>query len=152
LRKTPGLQEGEDPNFPDDQLYDPPEDAILKRTKLSEDATQRVELHEFEFTKVRVTYSKQVGVEWRELVWLRANPFWSGKDLYVPHSPELGGPFTIGRVIHSGRNPCCAGYIGGVAVFSVALSEREMQSLARLAMRRSAAKWTPSPIRAPAKP
>jgi hypothetical protein len=150
LRKMPGLQEGEDPNFPADQLYDPPEAAILKRTKLSEDAVQRVELHEYEFTKVRVTYFKRGGGERRELASLRANPFWSGKDLYIPPSPASGGPFSIGRVIHSGRNPCCAGYIGGVAVFSVALTDKEMQTLARVAMRRSAGKWTASPIRAAA--
>lgn len=43
-----------------------------------------------------------------------------------------GGPFTIGRVIHSSRAIGFSGWIGGVAVFNRALAQEELVKLARL--------------------
>lgn len=40
-----------------------------------------------------------------------------------------GGPFTIGRVIHSSRSVGFTGWIGGVAVFKRALSADELKRL-----------------------
>ncbi len=68
----------------------------------------------------------------RELVALRVNPFWFGHDLYKPSRPEEGGPFTIGRVIHSGRSVGTVALIGGVAVFHRALTAAEMRKLASI--------------------
>ena len=45
---------------------------------------------------------------------------------------EQGGPFTIGRVIHSNRQPTLSACIGGVAVFDRALSDDEMKRLATI--------------------
>ncbi len=151
LRAQPGLQEGEDPAFPADQLYQPPEKKTLRRTLLSEDGLRRVELHEFEFTKVRVTFPKRGGrldpaAVTRELAELRANPFWFGHDLYAPPSAAAGGPFTIGRVIHSGRSPGFSGFLGGVAVYSRALSAAEMLKLSRVAATRARGRWVPAPV------
>jgi hypothetical protein len=81
---------------------------------------------------VRVTYRKGEPVK-RELVALRANPFWFAHDLYAPARVEDGGPFTIGRVIHTGRSVGFTGYIGGVAVFDRALRAGEMERLAAIA-------------------
>ena len=66
----------------------------------------------------------------RELIAIKANPFWFGHDLYQPKTMEEGGPFTVGRVIHSSRGVGFTGWIGGVAVFGRAASSKEMQRLA----------------------
>lgn len=63
----------------------------------------------------------------RELLALRANPFWFGHDLYAPPTAMEGGPFTIGRVIHMSRNVGFTGYVGGVAVFGRALSKNQIK-------------------------
>jgi hypothetical protein len=68
----------------------------------------------------------------RELVGLRLNPWWYPHDIYSPKDAESGGPFTIGRVIHSSRSVGFTGWIGGVAVFDRALSELELKALAAL--------------------
>jgi len=132
--RTPGLQPGEDPAFPPDQFYEPPEGKPLSRKLIEERADQRVELHVFPFTKVRVTLhrnekGKFASVLKRELVSLKVNPFWFGHDLYNPLSIQDGGPFTIGRVIHTSRSVGFTGYIGGVAVFNRALSAQQMKRL-----------------------
>lgn len=136
-RRMPGLQPGEDPAFPSDQFYEPPEDRPLSRRVVEENGETRVELHQFEFTRVRVTLRKDARGRFRvpvrrELVALRANPFWFGHDLYAPARVEEGGPFTIGRVIHTSRSVGFTGYIGGVAVFDRALPAREMERLAAI--------------------
>jgi hypothetical protein len=105
--------------------YRPPESRVLRRTAEREG----VELQEFAYTKVRVTRHEGKVVK-RELVALKANPFWFGHDLYAPARREDGGPFTIGRVIHSSRGVGFTGWIGGVAVFGRALSAKEMLRLA----------------------
>ncbi|MBI4892642.1 MAG: hypothetical protein HY821_18600 [Acidobacteria bacterium] len=134
LRRQPGLQEGEDAAFPVDQFYAPPERRARKLTVLSENAAERVELVEYEFTRVRVTRAKgrQGKAAQRQLVALKANPFWFGHDLYRPRSADEGGPFTVGRVIHSSRNVGFTGWIGGVAVFDRSLPAREMKRLAEI--------------------
>lgn len=128
LRHIPGLQPGEDPNFPADQFYRPPEGKPLSKTRIN--AT--TELLVYRFTKVRVTHDATGKVIRRELAALRANPFWFPHDLYNPQKIEDGGPFTIGRVIHSSRGIGFTGEIGGVAVFSRPLTPRQMRRLAEL--------------------
>jgi hypothetical protein len=120
-----------------DGSYRPPEKPLLSRTVVEESDEKRVELLHFPFTKVRVTLQKDsrgrfTRVAARELVALKANPYWFEHDLYSPESGQ-GGPFTIGRVIHSSRNVGFTGYIGGVAVFDRALGRRDMERLAGLA-------------------
>ena len=44
-----------------------------------------------------------------------------------------GGPFTIGRVIHSSRSVGFTGWIGGVAVFDRALTAEELAKFHALA-------------------
>lgn len=134
LRMTPGMQEGEEPDFPADQFYRPPETRLRTREVVERSADRRVELRTYEFTKVRVTVEKVAG-QWaetrRELAALKANPFWFGHDLWTPDE-GTGGPFTIGRVIHSSRSVGFAGWIGGVAVFGRALTAKEMRRLAKI--------------------
>lgn len=128
LSRMPGLQEGEDPQFARDQFYEPSEGRPRKVRKLG----ANVELHEFDFTRVRVTLGDGGKVIRRELVALRANPFWFPNDLYAPKSAAEGGPFTIGEVIHTSRSQGFIGYLGGVAVFDRALSAKEMRRLAAI--------------------
>lgn len=134
LRRLPGLQPGEDAAFPEDQFYRPPETKARKRQVVESTEQRRVELVEYEFTRVRVT-TERVDGRWRtagrELVALKANPFWFGHDLWTPEE-GTGGPFTIGRVIHSSRSVGFTGWIGGVAVFGRALTGKEILRLARI--------------------
>lgn len=136
MRKLPGLQDGEDPDFPEDQFYLPPEDKPLRRERVSASREERIWVEHFEFTRVRVTERRNVSGSWetasRELAALRVNPFWFGHDLYKPSVPAEGGPFTIGRVIHSGRSQGIVAVIGGVAVYNRALSPLEMRRLAEV--------------------
>jgi hypothetical protein len=132
LAKISGLQEGEDPKFPADQYYNPPEDKPVKVTVVSEKDATRVELREYAFTKVKVTL-KDGQETARELVSLRLNPWWYPHDLYQPKNDGTGGPFTIGRVIHSSRSVGFTGWIGGVAVFDRALTAEELAKLHTLA-------------------
>jgi len=125
LAKIPGLQEGEDPKFPADQYYNPPEDKPLKVTVVSEKEAKRVELREYAYTKVKVTLLAGQETE-RELVSLRLNPWWYPHGIYEPKNDGTGGPFTIGRVIHSSRSVGFTGWIGGVAVFDRALTAEEI--------------------------
>lgn len=132
LAKRPGLQEGEDPQFPADQYYNPPEDKPVTVTVLREQKSERVELREYRYTKVKVTLvdGAETG---RELVALRLNPWWYPHDIYSPKDDGSGGPFTIGRVIHSHRSVGFTGWIGGVAVYDRALTQAEMTKLHALA-------------------
>lgn len=136
LRKLPGLQEGEDPQFPADQFYTPPEDKPLRRRRISSSPTERVWEVSYPFTRLRITEQRSPAGDWREtsreLLALRANPFWFGHDLYRPRIPDEGGPFTIGRVIHSGRSVGTVAILGGVAVYNRALSSAEMRKLAAI--------------------
>jgi hypothetical protein len=136
LRKIPGEQSGEDPSFPSDQFYNPPEDQLLNSTLISETADEKTELHEFAYTRVRVNFHKNAAGKWdvatRELAEIRLNPWWFANSLYTPPEDGSGGPFTIGRVIHSSRSVGFTGWIGGVAVFNRALSADEMARLSQL--------------------
>jgi len=98
---------------------------------LRESADERVELRQHRFTKIEVTLrgGKEVS---RDLVALRLNPWWYPHDLYTPKDAQNGGPFTIGRVIHSSRGVGFTGWIGGVAVFDRALSAEELGKLAEI--------------------
>jgi hypothetical protein len=61
---------------------------------------------------------------------VRLNPWWYPHDsLYIPANDGTGGPFTIGRVIHSSRSVGFTGWIGGVAVFNRALTGEEIKRL-----------------------
>lgn len=132
LHREPGLQPGEDTNFPPDQFYNPPEEKPVLVKVASETAGERVELREYGYTKVKVTLrdGKEIG---RELVALRLNPWWYPHGIYSPKDASNGGPFTIGRVIHSSRSVGFTGWIGGVAVFNRALAAEEIVGLSRLA-------------------
>ncbi len=135
LRREPGLQEGEDPDFPADQFYNPPEDEPVSVEVLGESEGEKVELREYGYTRVLTTLRKDGEGRWqvagRDLVGLRLNPWWYPHDLYAPDK-DSGGPFSIGRVIHSARTVGFTGWIGGVAVFDRALSADELETLAAL--------------------
>lgn len=137
LRAIPGLQEGEDPAFPPDQFYRPPENRPVETKIISESARERVELQEFRYTRLKVTFRRGDDGAWtetgRDLVALRLNPWWFPHDrLYAPANDGSGGPFTIGRVIHSSRGVGFTGWIGGVAVYDRALRPEELARLAEL--------------------
>jgi hypothetical protein len=125
---TPGKEDGEDEAFPKDQYYNPSENDSLNMKVLSYDGTTRVELREYPYTRVEVSLQNGQEVS-RELVGLRLNPWWYPHDLYTPKDAHSGGPFTIGRVIHSSRGVGFTGWIGGVAVFDRALHEDELRKL-----------------------
>lgn len=127
----PGKQEGEDDTYPKDQYYTPPEDEPFSIRVLRESVDERVELREYRYTKIEVTLrgGKEVA---RELVALRLNPWWYPHGLFSPSDAQSGGPFTIGRVIHSNRGVGFTGWIGGVAVFDRALNAAELEKMASL--------------------
>jgi hypothetical protein len=127
--KLPGKQDGEDETFPKDQYYNPPEGKPLSVKVIRESAGQRVELHEYRYTKIEITLKEGNEVA-RDLVALRLNPWWYPHDLYSPKDAQSGGPFTIGRVIHSSRSIGFTGWIGGVAVFDRALNADELARFA----------------------
>jgi hypothetical protein len=102
--------------------YAPPEKKPLQRQVMADG----VEVLTYEFTKVRVSGGK------RELVALKANPFWFPHDLFTPAGADRGGPFTIGRVIHSSRGVGFVGAIGGVAVFNKAITPKQLKKLAEI--------------------
>ncbi len=129
--KLPGKQADEDESFPKDQYYNPPEGEPLSVKVLRESADERVELREYRFTKIEVTLRGGQEVA-RDLVALRLNPWWYPHALYAPANDGTGGPFTIGRVIHSSRSVGFTGWIGGVAVFNRALSAVELAQLSAL--------------------
>jgi hypothetical protein len=132
LAKISGLQEGEDPKFPADQYYNPPEETPVKVTVVSEKEAKHVELREYTYTKVKVTLLAGQETE-RELASLRLNPWWYPHGIYEPKNDGTGGPFTIGRVIHSSRSVGFTGWIGGVAVFDRALTAEELTKFHSLA-------------------
>ncbi len=127
----PGMQPGEDTSFPADQYYNPPEETPLSVTPLPDEDGATVELRQYRYTKVKVK-KKGDSVE-REMVALRLNPWWYPHGIYEPANDGSGGPFTIGRVIHSSRSVGFTGWIGGVAVFDRALSAQELKTLTELA-------------------
>jgi hypothetical protein len=129
--RLPGTQEGEDASFPRDQFYNPPEDTPRSVRVLRESGDERVERREFRYTAIEVTLRGGEEIA-RDLVALRLNPWWYPHDLYTPADDGSGGPFTIGRVIHSSRGVGFTGWIGGVAVFDRALRAEELQTLAAL--------------------
>jgi hypothetical protein len=101
-------------------------------TVLAAEETTRQELREYGFTKVKVTLTNGQETA-RELVALRLNPWWYPHDLYQPKNDGTGGPFTIGRVIHSSRGVGFTGWIGGVAFFDRALTAEELEKFHSLA-------------------
>jgi hypothetical protein len=129
--KLPGKQDGEDESFPKDQYYNPPEGEPISLTLIRDSIDERVELREYRYTKIEVTLRGGKEVT-RDLVALRLNPWWYPHDLYKPLDNQSGGPFTIGRVIHSSRSVGFTGWIGGVAVFDVALNEPDLTKLSDL--------------------
>jgi hypothetical protein len=128
--KLSGKQEGEDETFPKDQYYNPPEGEPLSVKVMRDSPDERVELREYRYTKIEVTLRAEKEVA-RELVALRLNPWWYPHDLYSPKDAQSGGPFTIGRVIHSSRSVGFTGWIGGVAVFDRALDAAELTRIAK---------------------
>lgn len=129
--RTPAAEPGEDAAFPKDQYYNPPEGEPLSVKVLRESGDERIELREHRYTRVEVTLlgGKEVA---RDLVGLRLNPWWYPHGIYAPKDAHAGGPFSIGRVIHSSRSVGFTGWIGGVAVFDRALTAREIKRLHKL--------------------
>lgn len=136
LQRMPGFQSGEDANFPADQVYNPPEGEPVAVEVLEESPAHRVEVREYGYTRVKVTLRQGADGAFteaaRDLVAIRLNPWWYPQDLYTPPDAVSGGPFTIGRVIHSSRSVGFTGWIGGVAVFDRALSAEEIARLTAL--------------------
>ena len=137
LAARDGIQPGEDVNYPKDQFYRPPEDKPVATRIIERTSDRVVRLETYAFTKIEATYQAQpdgtLGKPLkRDLVALKSNPYYFGHDIYAPKSIEEGGPFTIGRVIHSNRHPTLSAWIGGVAVFDRALSDDEMKRLATI--------------------
>jgi len=130
LRREPGVQPGEDAAFPEAQFYNPPEEMPATVKVVRETAEERVEVREYSYTRVQVTLRKQADGAWaatgRDLVAISLNPWWYPHGIYEPAGDGSGGPFTIGRVIHSSRSVGFTGWIGGVAVFNRALSAEEL--------------------------
>ena len=128
-------QAGADAAFPKDQFYNPPEEHPLSVKILREAPEERVELQEFAYTRVKVTFRKGPDggfkVAERDLMDVRLNPWWYPHGIYTPDAAS-GGPFTIGRVIHSSRSVGFTGWIGGVAVFDRALSAVELEKLSAI--------------------
>ncbi len=135
--RLPGQQEGEVATFPSDQFYSPPEDQLVSSTVVTDSNDKRIELREYKYTKVQVEFKNGIEVS-RDLIALRLNPWWYPHDIYIPKDSTSGGPFTIGRVIHSSRSVGFTGWIGGVAVFDRALTESELRALAALRVVQSA--------------
>jgi len=133
FHREPGLQEGEDVEYPRDQYYNPPEDEPVSIKLISEQDKEKVELHEFGYTRVQFVYRKNGKGQWevvdRDLIGLRLNPWWYPHSIYKPADESSGGPFTIGRAIHSARTVGFTGWIGGVAVFDRALTPEELAAL-----------------------
>jgi len=134
--REPGIQGSEDPDYPADQYYNPPEGEPMSIEVLSDSPDQRVELHEFRYTKVKVVLTGgtegNFEVKQRDLSAVRLNPWWFPHDIYMPSDEVSGGPFTIGRVIHSARLSGFSGWIGGVAVFDRALNEADLSRLSAI--------------------
>lgn len=134
LAAMPGVQDGEDVGFPRDQFYNPPEDKPCSESVVSETESEKVVIRTYEFTKVRFIYHKDSAGKFdqlvsTDLVSIKANPYYFGKDIYSPKTPEEGSPFTIGRAIHSVRHATLSAYIGGVAVFNEVLSPKKIKEL-----------------------
>lgn len=136
MHRQPGAQPGEDGSFPQDQFYNPPEDQSSSVKVLRETGGERVEVRQFKFTRVEVTLRRGPDGLFtetsRDLVGLRLNPWWYPHGIYSPQDAVSGGPFTIGRVIHSSRSVGFTGWIGGVAVFNRALSAEELVRLSNI--------------------
>lgn len=136
LNQIPNLQAGEDISFPKEQYYNPPEGKPVSVKVLSKTSIVRVEIQEFRYTRIKVTSVKTSDGSWkvanRDLVGLRMNPWWFPHGIYSPADTEKGGPFTIGRVIHSAKTVGFTGWIGGVAVFDRALDSQQLKELSKL--------------------
>ena len=132
---TPGVSGTKDHSFPTDQYYNPPEDNPVSVKIISQSEHERVELQEFQFTRLKVIYHKNEKGDFtifsKDLTEVRLNPWWFPHSIYSP-TPSEGGPFSIGRVIHSGRGVGFTGWIGGVAVFEKALTSEELKKLSDL--------------------
>ncbi|MDA8746035.1 LamG domain-containing protein [Rubripirellula amarantea] len=136
FHRVDGKQADEDESFPADQYYNPPEKEPVSVEVLRQSKGERVEMREYRYTKVKVTLRENVDGAYsevgRDLIALRLNPWWYPHGIYSPKDAESGGPFTIGRVIHSARSVGFTGWIGGVAVFDRALNPIEIQEWANL--------------------
>ncbi len=124
-----------DPSFPSSQYYNPPEDVPITESIVSQNGDERVIQQQHRFTRVQVAQQRPADGTWkavgRDLVGLRLNPWWYPHGIYSPPNDGSGGPFTIGRVIHSSRSVGFTGWIGGVAVYNRALSAEELAKLSR---------------------
>lgn len=136
LNQTPGLQPGEDVDFPEAQYYNPPEEKPVSVKVIRDTGKVRTELHEFGYTRQIITKVRHTDGTWKvaksDLAGLKLNPWWYPHGIYSPADSTSGGPFTIGRVIHSSKSVGFTGWIGGVAVYDRALSQEELKALSEL--------------------
>ena len=139
FNRVPGVQDGEDSDFPKDSYYNPPEGDPISIRIVRESVDERVELREHPYARIEITLRKDASGRFvetgRDLVAIRLNPWWYPHGIYAPKDASNGGPFTIGRVIHSSRNVGFTGWIAGVAVFDRALDAQELAKLAALRSR-----------------
>lgn len=137
IARHPNVGDGLDPSFDPRQSYSPPETDPVSEVVLSDTCDSLKVSRTYPYTRVRETWKKDAEGRLTELMdfqleALKANPYWFDHDLYAPRNIADGGPFTIGRVIHSNRESSLKAWIGGVAVFNRALGPAEMEKLAAL--------------------
>lgn len=118
----------------DGQGYSPPETIPLREECIAIASSSITVIRTYPFTRVRETWrldegGTRIDVTERTLLSLKVNPYYFGHSIYAPQTVDEGGPFTIGRVIHSNREPGIKAWIGGVAVFNRALDASEMAEL-----------------------
>ncbi len=135
LAKEPQLAGDRVGHYPEDQYYSPPETQPLGEECVATSPSSTTVIRTYPFTRVRETWSvdaagNRVEAVERTLLSLKVNPYYFGRSIYSPQTIAEGGPFTIGRVIHSNREPGVNAWIGGVAVFNRALDAGEMKRLA----------------------
>lgn len=137
LAKEPQLSGNRAEDYPPSQFYSPPESEALGEEVITSSASSVTVVRSYPFTRVRETWrldaaGRRMEALDRTLLSLKVNPYWFGHSIHAPPTVEEGGPFTIGRVIHSNREPGVNAWIGGVAVFNRALDAGEMQTLAAI--------------------
>ena len=119
-----------------DAAFAPPEETPVNVQIVAQSDTERTEIREFPYTRVQVVLRRTAKGDFvevsKDLVALRLNPWWYPHGIYAPPTGS-GGPFTIGRVIHSAREVGFTGWIGGVVVFDRALRPEDIVRLAALA-------------------
>ena len=110
-----------------------PDYAMDREIYFSEELGYRQFAEKMDFALMAYRVFNEDSDKTRDLADARLNPWWYPHDhLYTPANDGTGGPFTIGRVIHSSRSVGFTGWIGGVAVFNRALGAEDMARLSAI--------------------